>query len=301
MLRLDRHRAASFVRFTVRRFLDEHCLQTAGALSFTSLFALVPLITVVLGILAAFPVFAQWTGKITAFIFANFVPATGDVVQTYFTQFAENASKATAVGILILVFSAVSLMLSIEDAFNRIWRVTTQRKPAARFAMYWTTLTLGPLLFVAALAVSSWLLATPLIEEADTHVPIKQYLLGWAPFFMQWAALTIAYILIPNCRVNWRYGVLGALLIAIAFEIAKRAFATYITSGASYEQIYGALASVPIFIFWIYLSWILVLLGASLTASMAAFDYTPKSAASIPVPAGSDPVPAIESSPENAA
>jgi membrane protein len=302
MSRLDRHRAASFVRFTVRRFLDEHCLQTAGALSFTSLFALVPLITVVLGILAAFPVFAQWTGKITAFIFANFVPATGDVVQTYFTQFAENASKATAVGILILVFSAVSLMLSIEDAFNRIWRVTTQRKPAARFAMYWTALTLGPLLFVAALAVSSWLLATPLIEQADTHVPIKHYLLGWAPFLMQWAALTIAYILIPNCRVNWRYGVLGALLIAVAFEVAKRAFATYITSGASYEQIYGALASVPIFIFWIYLSWILVLLGASLTASMAAFDYIPKTpAASIPAPPGSDPVPAIQSPPENAA
>jgi len=275
MPRLDRHRAATFVRFTLRRFLDEHCLQTAGALSLTSLFALVPLITVVLGILAAFPVFSKWSEKITAFIFANFVPAAGDVVQTYFTQFAENANKATAVGILVLVFSAVSLMLSIEDAFNRIWRVTVQRKVAARFAMYWTTLTLGPLLLVAALAISSWIFASPIVEQADSHFPLKSYLLGWAPFIMQWFALTIAYVLIPNCRVQWRYGVLGALLIAIAFEIAKRAFATYITSGASYEQIYGALAVVPIFIFWMYLSWILVLLGASLTASIAAFDYNP--------------------------
>src|SRR6185312_4963905 len=101
MPRFDRHRAGTFLRFTVRRFLDEHCLQTAGALALTSLFALVPLITVVLGILAAFPEFAQWREKITVFIFANFVPATGDVVQAYFTQFADNASKATAVGVLI--------------------------------------------------------------------------------------------------------------------------------------------------------------------------------------------------------
>jgi len=153
--------------------------------------------------------------------------------------------------------------------------VTVRRKVAARFAMYWTTLTLGPLLLVAALAISSWIFASPIVEQADSHFPLKSYLLGWAPFIMQWFALTIAYVLIPNCRVQWRYGVLGALLIAIAFEIAKRAFATYITSGASYEQIYGALAVVPIFIFWMYLSWILVLLGASLTASIAAFDYNP--------------------------
>jgi len=292
MLRFDRHRAATFVRFTVRRFLEEHCLQTAGALALTSLFALVPLITVVLGILAAFPVFAKWSDKITAFIFANFVPAAGDVVQTYFTQFAQNANKATAVGVLVLVFSAVSLMLSIEDAFNRIWRVTTQRKAAARFAMYWTTLTLGPLLLVAALALSSWIFASPLLEPADVR------LLGVAPFVMQWVALSTAYVLIPNCRVQWRHGVLGALLIAFLFEVAKRAFAAYITSGASYEQIYGALAAVPIFIFWIYLSWILVLLGASLSASIAAFDYPPRPTEIAAAPERSDSPPDIVPVPE---
>lgn len=270
MLRITRDRAGVFVRFTVRRFLDEHCLQTAGALAFISLFALVPLITVVLSILAAFPVFAQWRDKISGFIFANFLPASGDVVQTYFTQFADNASKATAIGILVLVFSAVSLMLSIEDAFNRIWRITVARKAAARFAMYWTVLTLGPLLLVAMLATSSYVFALPLLQQADA---LKAYLLGWLPFLIQWVVLSAAYTLIPNGPVHLRHAVVGALMTALTFEAAKHGFAAYVAAGASYQEIYGALSIIPIFIFWIYLAWILVLLGASLTASIQAFDY----------------------------
>jgi membrane protein len=269
MLRITRHRVGVFARFTVRRFLDEHCLQTAGALAFTSLFALVPLITVVLSILAAFPVFAQWRDKISGFIFANFLPASGDVVQTYFTQFADNASKATAIGILVLVFSAVSLMLSIEDAFNRIWRITVARKASARFAMYWTVLTLGPLLLVAMLASSSYVFALPLLEQAET---LRTHLIGWLPFLIQWVVLAIAYTLIPNCKVRLRHAVVGALMTALTFEAAKRGFGAYVAR-ASYQEIYGALSIVPVFIFWIYLSWIFVLLGASLTASIQAFDY----------------------------
>jgi membrane protein len=293
MSSFNRERLNTFVRFTAQRFLDEHCLLTAGALAFTSLFALVPLITVVLGILAAFPVFALWRANIAGFAFANFVPAAGNVVQTYFTQFADNASKATVVGILVLVFSAVSLMLSIEDAFNRIWRVKAARKPAARFMMYWTVLTLGPLLLVAVLAISSF--ALPLLDNASVQFALKAHLLGWLPFLIQWTALILAYGLIPNCRVRMRDVVIGALLTALAIELAKRAFAAYVMD-ASYEQIYGALASVPIFIFWIYLLWILVLLGASLTASMQAFDYRPPPTEIIPAPSRSDPESAIAKS-----
>ncbi len=269
MLPITRHRVSVFVRFTVRRFLDEYCLQTAGALAFTSLFALVPLITVVLSILAAFPVFAQWREKISGFIFANFLPASGDVVQTYFTQFSDNASKATTLGILVLVFSAVSLMLSIEDAFNRIWRISVARKAAARFAMYWTVLTLGPLLLVAMLASSSYVFALPLLEQADV---LRAHLIGWLPFLIQWVVLAAAYTLIPNCKVRISHAVVGALITALTFEAAKQVFAAYVAR-ASYQEIYGALSIVPIFIFWIYLSWIFVLLGASLTASIQAFDY----------------------------
>lgn len=273
--RVDPDRVRAFARFIWHRFFDDRCPSTAGALAYTTLFALVPLITALLGILSEFPVFAQWREQITTFLFENFVPATGAAIQGYFTEFAASASKATAIGVLILLFSAVSLMLSIEDAFNRIWRVATNRLPMARFVMYWTVLTLGPLLLAAALAISSYVLALPLLAEAGESFQMKARLLGMLPFAIQWFALTACYVLIPNCKVHLRHAAIGAFVAAALFEIAKRAFAAYVTSGSSYNQIYGALAVIPVFIVWIYLSWVIVLLGASLTASMSAFDYRP--------------------------
>lgn len=272
----DRHQVRAFVQFLWQRFLEDRCLQVAGALSYTSLFALVPLFATVLAILTAFPVYSEWSQSVTEFVFRNFVPAAGDVVQKYFTGFAENASKATAIGILVLLFSSVSLMLSVEDAFNRIWRVTTARPALQRFVMYWTVLTIGPLLLVAILALSSYVLALPVLEASEAE-SLKTHLLHAAPFLIQFMLLLAAYVLIPHRRVYVRHALVGALLATILLEFAKHGFGTYIAH-SSYEQVYGAIAIVPIFIFWIYLSWVLVLLGASITSSLAAFDYRPPSA-----------------------
>lgn len=273
----SRERRIAFFRFTVNRFIEDRCLQTAGALAYTSLFALVPLTAAILGILAAFPVFAEWRDQLTGFVFRNFVPAAGDVVQGYLTEFAANASKATAIGILVLIFSAVSLMMSIEDAFNRIWRVTTDRRATARFVIYWTALSLGPLLVVAALAISSYVFALPFIDAAATQFSLKARVLSALPFLIVWSALVAAYMVIPNRSIRLRDAAIGGLIAAVLFEIAKRGFAWYATGIATYEQVYGALSIVPIFILWIYLSWIIVLLGASITASLSAFDYRPRS------------------------
>lgn len=275
MSTFDRNRLLAFLRFTARRFVDDNCLQSAGALAYTSLFAMVPLTAVALGLLSHFPAFADWRDRITNFVFVNFVPAAGDVVQRYLTQFAANASKATAVGIVVLVVSAVMLMLSVESAFNRIWRVPTNRPARTRFMLYWAVLTLVPLLLVAALAVTSYVLALPALHSADMELSIRERMLGFLPFLIEWVMLMAAYVLIPNRRVRIRDAAIGALVAALLFELAKRAFAGYVTSGANYQQVYGALAIVPIFILWIYLSWVLVLLGASLTAIIAAFEYKP--------------------------
>lgn len=269
----DRDRVLAFLRFTWQRFLEDRCMQTAGALAYTSIFALVPLTAAILGILAAFPGFAGWRDQITTWVFENFVPAAGSTVQGYITQFAESASKATAIGVLVLLFSAVSLMMSIEDAFNRIWRVQVARGATARFIIYWTALTLGPLLLVAALAISSYAFALPFIDAAEAQFSIKARVLAALPFLIVWAAMIAAYVVIPNRSVRIAHAVIGALIAAVLFESAKRGFALYATKYASYQQVYGALALVPIFIFWIYLSWIVVLLGASITASLSAFDY----------------------------
>jgi membrane protein len=272
----DSQRALAFVRFITRRFLEDSCLSTAGSLAYTTLFALVPLSAAALGILSGFPAFAQWRDRITSFAFANFVPATGDVVQEYLTQFADNASKATAIGVLVLVFSALMLMLSVEDAFNRIWRVPKNRAAGARVLIYWTMLTLGPLLLIVALALSSYLLTLPLLDDADARSLIKAHLLAWVPLLIEWITLCAAYRLIPNRAVGLRDAAVSALVAALLLELAKRGFSDYVTSGTNYQQVYGALAIVPIFILWIYLCWILVLLGASLCAALAAFDYRPE-------------------------
>jgi membrane protein len=268
-----RERLRAFAVFIWQRFLDDRCPQTAGALAFTTLFALVPLTAAVLGVLSAFPVFQEWRAQVTDFVFDNFVPSAGKVVQTYLTTFADNASQATLIGVLVLLFSSISLMMSIEDAFNRIWRVATPRRATARFLVYWTALSLGPVLLVAAMAISSYLFALPLIEQVDSGLGLKARLLGALPFLIVWLALSASYLLIPNRRVRPRDALIGALLAALGFEFTKRGFAWYLASVPSYEKVYGTLAVIPIFLVWIYLSWLVVLLGASLTAAATAFEY----------------------------
>ena len=171
------------------------------------------------------------------------------------------------------MFSAISLMMSIEDAFNRIWRVTTNRGPASRFVIYWTALSLGPILLVAAVAISSYLIALPFIDSAATQFSIKARVLSALPFLIVWVALITGYMVVPNRSIRFRDAAVGGLIAAILFESAKHAFAWYAGSIATYQQVYGAMSIVPIFFLWMYLSWIIVLFGASITASLSAFDY----------------------------
>jgi len=268
----------TFLSFTWERFIEDRCLQTAGALAYTTLFALVPLTAAILGILAAFPVFGEWRDQLTVFVFSNFVPAAGDVVHGYLTEFAANARKATAIGVLVLLVSAIALMVSIEDAFNRIWRVNIDRRATSRFLIYWAALSLGPLLIVAALAISSYVFALPFIDAAAAQFSIKAHVLSLLPFLIVWNVLMVGYMIIPNRGVRFRHAATGALIGAVLFELAKRGFAWYATDMATYQQVYGAVAIVPIFFLWVYLSWIIVLLGASITASLSAFDYRPVNA-----------------------
>ncbi|GAB3027319.1 YihY family inner membrane protein [Oleiagrimonas citrea] len=273
--RFDRDRVIAFARFVWQRFVDDKCFETAGALSYTTLFALVPLTVAVVSILTALPMFQGWTDVLANFLFRNFVPAAGDAVQKYVLEFAGNASKLTGIGIVVVLLSALMMLSSIEERFNRIWRVQTKRSTVSRFMMYWAALTLGPVLVVAGLTLTSYLAAVPLLGRVSDGVELKRHLLGVLPFLVSVAGLFGMYWLIPNRKIKRRYALVGALLAAVLFEIAKWAFAAYVRSVPSYREIYGALAVVPIFLVWIYLSWVIVLLGASITASISAFDYRP--------------------------
>src|SRR4249919_4398713 len=141
----DRHRVATFLRFLWKRFMDDNLFQAAGALSYTTVFALVPLSMVVFGVLSAFPVFDRWSDQLSDYIFSNFVPSSARAVETYLRQFSLNAGQLTAAGIVALVFSLLVTLSSVETTFNRIWRVPTARPKVARFLVYWTVFTLGAL------------------------------------------------------------------------------------------------------------------------------------------------------------
>ena len=275
-LRFDRDRTRSFSHFLWQRFIDDKCFETAGALSYTTLVSLVPLIVASLAIFAAFPAFADARSTLIEFVFSNFVPAAGERVQEYLNGFAENASKLTGLSVLVMFFSALSMMVSIEDRMNRIWRVERQRSWVSRVLLYWAALTLGPVLVVGGLAVASYATALPILHEAAGSLGLGQRLVATLPFIVTFLTLMLIYLVVPNRRVHWKNAAIGAVLGAVLFEIARWGFARFIHHAHTYQQVYGAaLAAIPIFLLWIYLSWVIVILCASVAASVSAFEYEP--------------------------
>jgi len=273
MLKKKSQRLMAFSHFIGRRFNDDQCFEAAGALSFTTVFAMVPLLTVALSVFASFPEFSRFSEAVTSFVFRHFVPTSGVEIEAYLREFIDKASHLTAVGTIALFISGLLLMTSIEHSFNRIWRVVAPRKALPRFIVFWTALTLGPLLVGAGLAISSALLANPYLAGIATNYDLETLALRAMPFMVTFSAATLAYFIIPNCPVRLHHAGIGALFTSMAFEIAKRAFTDFVGQFASYQQIYGAVAFIPVFLLWIYISWVVVLLGASLTAALGAFSH----------------------------
>lgn len=260
-----------FIGYVNDRFSTDRCFQTAAALTYTSLLSLVPLFTVAFSLLTAFPVFESWSKAIQNFIFANFVPAFGEMVQDYLIRFADQASHLTAVGIIFLVITALLLMQTIDHALNDIWEVRERRENMSVFMVYWAILSLGPLLVGLSLVVTSYLVSLPLFSPAAHNPKIEQLQFSIMPFLLTTSAFTLIYVLVPNRTVCLRHGFIGGLVAALLFELAKKTFAVYVTQLTSYELVYGTFAAVPIFLFWVYISWIIILLGAEITRSLVSF------------------------------
>jgi len=270
---LEPHWWRAFGRHLWRHFRQDNCFEAAGALSYTSLLALVPLMAVILGVLSAFPVFDYGVEQLQDFIFSNFVPAAGDVVQQYLDQFISRSTSLTGPGTLFLVVTALILMSTIEKSLNRIWRVGRARRPTSRLMVYWAVLTLGPLLLGASLGLTSVLAALPLLAPEFMRGTLQSLLLVATPFLVAMLAFALIFMIVPNRHVRFRHALAGALFSATAFELSKRGFVVYVTNFPTYERLYGALATIPIFLVWIYVSWVVILLGASLAAALTTFSY----------------------------
>lgn len=245
----------------------ERITVSAGHLAYVSLLSLVPVIMVFFMIMSAFPAFEDIRGQFEEFIFGNFVPHASDVVQDYMTDFVGNASRMGAASIISLLIVALILISNIDKTFNHLWKTQVERPLVFTFAIYWMVITLGPLLIGLSIAVSSYLAG--LATFADDYTPgLGTLALKLVPWLAAIGAFLILYMIVPNRPVKAKYALCGAVLATVLFEVAKKGFSFYISSFPSYEVIYGALASVPILFLWVYLSWIVVLLGAVFTFSV---------------------------------
>lgn len=258
-------RCWDFLRFVIRHFEEDNCRGVAASLTYTSLLSMVPLMTVMFSTLAAFPVFDGLEQDIEAFVFNNFVPASGETLRRYLHEFSDKAAGLRLAGFLFLFVTVLSMMSTIEITFNRIWRVRSQRKPLTRFMTYWAILTLGPFLVGLGFALTSYLVSLPVFSEVDATLEVKKRMLTIIPFCLTAMAFLLIYRVLPNRNVSFKSATLGAVVAALLFEVAKRGFTYYVTHFPSQEAIYGAFASVPLFLLWIFLSWLIVLLGAEIT------------------------------------
>lgn len=246
----------------------------AGYLAYISLLSIVPLVTVIFSVLSAFPVFKSMRIQIENYVYGNFIPAAGDVVQQTITEFVDNASKGGAIGIGVLVVFALMLISNIDKTLNQIWKSPKKRPLIISFSIYWMVITLGPLFVGTSIAISSYVISLGGLQDG-LFGGLVEFFLRWLPLFFSVLAFLMMYLMVPNVRVRFRDALIGAVIAAILFELTKIGFAIYISNFPSYQAIYGALAAIPILFLWVYLSWIVALIGAEITAGLPEF-YAPK-------------------------
>lgn len=260
-------RLRDLLRFAVRRLNEEHLPQVAGSLTFTTVLALVPMLTIALAIFTAFPLFNTFRASLDAYFIQNLMPkVVGDTVLGYLNQFAAKSMRLSAFGGALLLGTALVMMFTIERVFNQIWRVRTARPLAQRILVYWAIVTLGPLLIGVSITVTSFLFTAT--NGVVRHVPFADLFYTLLSVLLTTGAFTLLYLTVPNRRVDWSDAACGGLVAGIAFEIAKRLFAIYVTRFPTYTVVYGAVAAVPIFLLWIYTFWMITLAGALVAAAL---------------------------------
>ncbi len=257
--------SANLKNFTfevMRRYRDDETSLAASSLAYTALLSLVPFMSVLITVFSAMPLFEEASQQLQDFIFQNFVPTTGAVIQEYIIGFVEKARGLTVTMFLAVFVTSILMMHTMEKALNRIFDTKATVRFQRKILMYWAMLTMGPLLVGGGIALST------LVFKYSALASLKGVLVKALPIISAMVAFFLIYFIVPNRKVKWRNAMVGALFSAICFELAKKGFTLYVTSIPSYQKVYGTLATIPLFLIWMFLSWNIILLGGTITATL---------------------------------
>lgn len=263
--------ARDFMRLLAGRFVATRCPQVAGSLAFTTLLAIVPLVTVILALFSNFPAFSGLSASLRTFLLENLLPErAGQIIATYAFQFSQQATGLTLIGIVLLVLTALMLLMTIDHVFNHIWGVSRPRPLLTRLLVHWFALTLGPIALGGSALATGHLVATS-IALAGEGSWIGQTFPRLVPSVLLGSLFSVLYYVVPNHPVRMLHALAGGVAAAVAFVLMQRLFGLFIVRIPTYTLIYGTFAALPIFLVWLYLSWVVILLGAALSATLPSF------------------------------
>lgn len=267
MLRRGWNWLVGFIRLVVRQYQDHNCQSSAGALTYVTLFATVPVMTVTYAMFSIIPAFQSLGDQLQELIFTHFLPSNEGEVSEYLKTFSQQARQLSAIGVIFLMVSAYLMLKNIEKTFNSIWGVARGRRGMSNFLLYWAILSLGPLLLGAALAMSAYLTSFRLIMGDSELLGILQWVFKILPWILTWAAFSLLFAAVPNCKVPVWHALIGGAITTVAFELLKWTF-TLIVANSSFSFIYGAFAALPLFLLWVNIIWMIILAGAVITHSI---------------------------------
>ncbi len=256
-----------FTRFVLQRWSEDRCPQIAGSLAFTTLLALVPVFAIVVAIMSTAPFFGEVMVQIKIFLLLNLTPdLAGRIITVYLEEFAENAVRLTTVGVLFLAGTAFALMLTIDRSLNLIWRTEETRPLWLSLIAYTGLLVVGPVLMGVSVSITTYLmgLSAGLVRDATWNPVVLRSI----PVAVSAFAFFLIFRVVPSGPVPWKHAMVGGVVAALLFEAAKELLALYVRVAPGYSMIYGTFAAVPLFLLWVYVSWLVILFGAELTASL---------------------------------
>ena len=256
------HNLGRFFKTLLIRFFTDLCLTRAASLTFTTLLSIVPLVMFLFYVLSFFPSLQNSGKEIESFIVNNFVASSATVIMQQLQNFVTNMQAVSWRNIVTLVFIAMLMIFSMVDAVNGVWHVRLHRHSVISFILYLILLFIAPIVFTVLLLLSSYVTSLPLLSHLVEIDIVRKPFISLSPMLIEWAIFSVFHWVMPSCRVYFRYAAVAGFITMILFEIAKWGFVQYVHYFPTYQWVYGALASIPIFFIWIYVSWLILILGA---------------------------------------